>query len=287
MSNDKAQELTTKINDSITALCAETDAAKQSQTYTAWLSTMSRFYKYSFGNCLLIWAQCPEATHVAGFQAWKALDRFVMKGQTGLRILAPIVRKVDEQKDGKTEQVSRPVGFRTVSVFDISQTEGKPLPALECNATEGGDILLPLMERATAALSIQLEYEPIGGGAEGYSEGGRIAIEESLATPARCGVLAHELAHELLHKGDRGSTKQQKELEAESVAFAVLAHFGMRLESRFYLATYGVTAEMLAASLQTISKAAKRIIELIEGEGRGAEEGGAAEEGPFTLPLAA
>jgi hypothetical protein len=86
-------------------------------------------------------------------------------------------------------------------------------------------------------------------------------VEESLPTPARCGVLVHEL----LHKFNRAqTTKQQRELEAESVAFAVLAHFGMRTESRFYLATYDVTAEMLTASLQTISATARKLIELID-----------------------
>jgi hypothetical protein len=81
MSNDSAQELTATINQSITALCAETDAAKQSETYLAWLSTVSRFYKYSVGNCLLIWSQAPEATRVAGFNTWKSLGRFVKKGR--------------------------------------------------------------------------------------------------------------------------------------------------------------------------------------------------------------
>ena len=93
--------------------------------------------------------------------------------------------------------------------------------------------------------------------------------------------------HELLHKGVRDNTKQQRELEAESVAFAVLAHFGMHLESRFYLATYDVTAEMLAASLQTISRTAKQLIELIEGESEERGDGIAGGTVSFILPFAA
>jgi Zn-dependent peptidase ImmA (M78 family) len=117
----------------------------------------------------------------------------------------------------------------------------------------------------TAHLGITLTYKAIQGRAEGLSKGGAIEVEESLPTPARCGVLVHELSHELLHKFKRAqTTKQQRELEAESVAFAVLAHFGMRTESRFYLATYDVTAEMLTASLQTISATARKLIELID-----------------------
>ena len=242
MNNDKAQELTTKITESINALCAETDAAKQSAIYRAWLSTLSRFHNYSWGNCLLIWTQAPEATRVAGFNTWKSLGRFVKKGQTGIRILAPLIRKVEEEKNGITERISRPFGFKTVAVFDYAQTDGEPLPELNTNATEGGDALLPLLEKAAAQLNITLVYKAIEGGAEGLSKGGLIEIEETLGTPARCGVIAHELAHELAHKTNReGTTRQQRELEAESVAYAVLAHFGMHPQSCFYLATYDVT----------------------------------------------
>jgi hypothetical protein len=275
MSTDKAQELTEQINNSMAALCAETDAAKQSATYRAWLSTVSRFYKYSFGNCLLIWSQAPEATRVAGFHTWKSLGRFVKKGETGVRILAPIVRKIEEEKNGTTEKTSRVAGFRSVSVFDYAQTDGAPLPELTRNATVGGETLLPLLEQAVVMLNISLIYKAIPGNAEGISKGGVIEIEETLDTPARCGVIAHELAHEILHKTNReGTTRQQRELEAESVSYAVLAHFGMHSENRFYLATYDVTAEMLTASLQTIGNAAKQIINLIaEAAGAAIEEG--------------
>ena len=96
---DQTQELTDKINESITALCAETDAAKQNETYRAWLRTLSRFYSYSFNNWLLIYTQRPDATRVAGFQTWKSLGRFVKKGEHGIRIFAPIIRKVEEEKN--------------------------------------------------------------------------------------------------------------------------------------------------------------------------------------------
>ena len=287
MNNDKAQELTTKITESINALCAETDAAKQSAIYREWLSTLSRFHDYSWGNCLLIWTQAPDATRVAGFNIWKSLGRFVKKGQTGIRILAPLIRKVDEEKNGTTERVSRPFGFKTVAVFDYSQTDGEPLPELNTNATEGGDALLPLLEKAAAQLNISLVYKAIEGSAEGLSKGGLIEIEETLDTPARCGVIAHELAHELLHKTNRVSTtRQQRELEAESVAYAVLAHFGMHPQSCFYLATYDITPEMLTASLHTIGSAAKTIISLIDSTGQQIEEAEGAQNGA-PLPVAA
>ena len=273
--DDKSQQLTDKINESIAALCAETDAAKQDETYRAWLHTLSRFYSYSFNNWLLIYTQRPDATRVAGFQTWKSLGRFVKKGERGIRIFAPVIRKVEEEKNGTTEQVSRPVGFRSIAVFALEQTDGEPLPEINSNATEGGEELLPKLEAATAALAIQLFYKAIPGAAEGLSKGGLIEIEETLATAARCGVIVHELAHELLHKQNhKETTRQQRELEAESVSFAVLAHYGIHTESRFYLASYDVTAEMLTASLQTISQTAKRIISTIDENGTTTEDAG-------------
>jgi hypothetical protein len=256
--------LTKTINDSIATLCAETDAAKQSATYKAWLNTVSRFYRYSFGNQILIWCQSPDATRVAGFHTWKSLNRSVKKGEHGIRILAPIIRKVEQERNGKTEEVIRPVSFRVVSVFDYAQTEGEELADLECNATEGGEELLPLLEKAVTALNISLTYKALSG-PEGLSKGGAIEIEEALDTPARCGVIAHELSHELLgHAARRAeTTKQQRELEAESVSYAVLSYFGMKSQSQFYLATYEVTAEMLTASLHTINATAKQIISLL------------------------
>src|ERR1700733_11501238 len=115
---------------------------------------------------------------------------------------------------------------------------------------------------------------------------GLIEIEETLDTPARCGVIAHEIGHELMHRTNReGTTRQQRELEAESVSYAVLAHFGIHSESRFYLATYDVTAEMLTASLQTIGNAAKKIISLIENSGEQIEEGeGEQSPAPLAVP---
>lgn len=267
MSTTQAAELTASIAASIATLCTETDAVKQSATYRAWLKTMSAFYQYSYGNQLLIWSQMPTATRVAGFHTWKSLKRSVNKGQKGIRILAPCIRKCEQETpSGTTEKVAKVSGFRTVAVFDISQTNGEDLNKLEYNATKGGEELLPLLETAIAGLGISLVYKTLNG-PDGLSRGGVIEIEASLDTPARFGVLVHELAHELLeHKANRATTtKQQRELEAESVAYAVLAHYEISLPSQVYLASYGVTAEMLTAALQTISQTTKQILGLLTG----------------------
>jgi len=269
MTTNTTQELTAQMDAAIEQLSKETDAAKQSEVYRAWLSAMSRFYQYSINNQILIWSQRPDATRVAGFHTWKDLGRSVKKGEKGIRILAPMVRKLEYEQDGKVVPTSQLTGFRSVVVFDIAQTSGQGLPELQCNAVEGGESLLPALEKAAASLGIALAYKPLPGSVQGLSKGGIIEIEETLDIHARCGVIAHELAHELLNHKERRAetTRRQRELEAESVAFAVLAHFGMRLESRFYLATYEVTGEMLKASLATINGTARQLIEAVRAPG--------------------
>lgn len=287
----KADSLNDSMTAAIEALATETDAVKQDAIFTAWLRSMSRFTRYSWGNQLLIAVQRPEATRVAGFNTWRALGRFVKKGEKGIGILAPIIRqgaKADEEQGEGLELTAkgprRLAGFRGATVFDVAQTDGEPLPeAPEHNATEGGEELLPQLEAATEAFGIAVAYEAITGAAEGYSMGGRVVIEVSQPIPAKCGTLAHEIAHELLHRGADRGTKQQRELEAEATAFVVLAHFGMSSGSRFYLQSYGITGEMLAASLTIIAGAARRIIEQIEGKA-GKEEG--ADDAPATQAYA-
>lgn len=289
----KAESLNATIAEAIGALAGETDAVKQDEMFKAWLRSASRFYKYSWGNQLLIAAQCPTATRVAGFNTWRSMGRFVQKGQKAIYILAPIVRRMrdtDEAQAGTVEQTSPQrksvAGFRAATVFDVSQTEGEPLPdAPEHNATEGGQDLLPRLHDAVAEFGVRLSYQAIPGRVEGYSTGGLIVIEESQPVPAKCGTIVHELAHELLHQGQavKKSTKQQRELEAEAVAFVVLDHFQMRSGSQFYLHSYGVTGEMLTASMQIIAATARQIIDKIAGSSSNKEE--ADEES--TLPLAA
>ena len=170
-------------------------------------------------------------------------------------------------------------------MFDISQTAGEPLPKPpEHNATDGGEDLLPRLEAAVSSFGVTLSYQAIRGHAEGYSAGGLIVVEESQPIPAKCGTLAHELAHELLHQGENATkgTKQQRELEAEAIAFVILDHFGVRSRSQFYLHGYGITGEMLMGSMQTITATARKIIERIDGNNNMEEA-----EDESALPLAA
>ncbi len=288
----KADSLHETLRSSIEALAAETDSVKQDATFRAWLTSMSRFHHYSWGNQIRIAEQRPDATRVAGFHTWRKVGRFVKKGERGISITAPIIRKrasEEPSREGERMELTakgpqRVGGFKGTTVFDVAQTDGEPLPeAPEHNATTGGETLLPKLEAAAEAFGIIVAYESIPGRAEGYSMGGRVVVEESQPVPAKCGTLAHEIAHELMHKGAERGTKQQRELEAEATAYVVLSHFEMSSGSRFYLHGYGITGEMLTASMQTISATARRIIYQIEGTNIDKEEA----EDDSALPLAA
>ena len=274
MTTDKARELAQQIETSVNALAAETDAARRSDIFRGWLNAMAQFHNYSWNNQLLISMQCPTATRVAGFHTWRKMNRFVRKGEKGITILAPCIykpKKREQQQEEGIEQQKNAIGilcgFRAATVFDVSSTDGQAIPSLPWKVKGDCTELLPNAEQACRELGIELEYKNITDGAEGYSLGGRIQINETLSGSDRVAVIIHELGHELLHKNAetrKNTTRQQRELEAESTSFVVLSHFGIQHGSPFYLATYDVTPEMLTQSLATISTAAKRIIELIE-----------------------
>ena len=294
VSTDKANDLKATLTAAIETLAAETDSVKQDAAFRTWLDSMSRFHHYSWSNQLLIAQQRPGATRVAGFHTWRKMGRFVTKGQKGIGIFAPVIRRFADANEGEgtaqeAEKGTRRVaGFRGATVFDVSQTDGEPLPAApEHNATEGGDDVLPKLELAAAAFGIRVLYQEIAGSVEGLSIGGTVIVKASHPVPAKCGTLAHELAHELLHKGvDRG-TKQQRELEAEATAYVVLAHFGMPSGSRFYLHGYGITGDMLTESMQQIAGAARRVIEQIEGPASETEGADDAPSAPIVFAEAA
>ena len=246
--------------------------AGHSEALTNYLTAMSRFHQYSFGNVLEIARQMPTATRVAGFWTWKNLGRSVMAGQKGIRILAPIVgvrRKKDEEASQDiTKQNERVLlGFRNAYVFDISQTDGVDLPALnEVTGDPGKNI-----DRLAAFLKskgIQLVYNEKIAPALGMSYGGRIAILPGQSKAETFATLVHETAHELLHRSDRRTvtTKTVRETEAEAVAFVVGKAVGLVNEeaSASYIQLYKGNASLLAESLEVIQQTASVILAALE-----------------------
>lgn len=265
-STEMSKELSAKVESAIADLIADTDKARQSETFKQWLRAMATFHNYSHCNQILIWCARKDATRVAGYQAWKKVGRCVNKGEKAIYILAPLMRKITDTVTGLESM--RVTGFRAVPVFDISQTTGDELPTIDIMGTtgEGGYEFEKAMGAAVRAKGIELYYTAITGGAYGLSYGGKIEVEESLSVEDRARTLAHEFAHEVLTHAKRRaeSTKQQRELEAEAVAYAVMSHYGFSMPAGVYLATYEVTADMLTASLPVITAATRTIIEAID-----------------------
>lgn len=247
-------------------------AAGQSDQLKEFLGTMARFHRYSFGNLLLIMAQRPDATNVAGYGTWKSLGRFVREGERGIAILAPIQIKTrsdstNPPEDGAggdpTDTVTR---FRVVYVFDVAQTDGEPLPQFAQPQGDPGDRSERLRNLARQ-LSIELEYSEDLGGALGLSKGGRIVIKSDLEPAQEFATLVHEIAHELLHHGEhrQATTKTQRETEAEAVAFVVSQAVGLDLgtASSDYIQLYRGDKELLAQSLHSVRQTAARILDAI------------------------
>jgi antirestriction protein ArdC len=234
---------------------------------------MSRFTRYSWGNILLIYSQRPDATHVAGFHAWLRMRRFVRKGEKGIVILAPMVgwKKTDNERVEDHE--TRLYGFRAAFVFDVSQTDGEPLPEFAAVKGDPRDYT----ERLTtfiASRGIALEYSDRIAPAKGVSSGGKITLLPNLGTAETFSVLAHETAHELLHHGDRRNqtTKTARETEAEAVAFVVSSAIGLDVNSASsdYISLYHGDKATLAESLTIIQQTAAEILRAISPETGGA-----------------
>jgi hypothetical protein len=261
--------------------------AGHSEALTSYLTAMSRFHNYSFGNVLEIARQMPTATRVAGFWTWKNLGRSVNAGAKGIRILAPIVgvrRKKDEdaEKDITKQNTRALLGFRNAYVFDVSQTSGVDLPEIHEISGDPGENI----DRLAAFLKqqgIQLVYNPKIAPALGCSYRGRIAILPGLSKAEEFSTLVHETAHEMLHKAERrtATTKTVRETEAEAVAFVVGKAVGLVTgnASADYIHLYHGNASLLAESLEVIQQTASVILAALEppladeaGEATGAEQ---------------
>lgn len=233
-----------------------------SAEWLAWLRVSARFHRYSFSNQVLIALQCPNATHVTGYRGWQGMGRQVRKGEHGITILAPSTRKVRNEATGEDER--RLVGFRAVAVFDVSQTDGEPLPVqprpvlLDGEAPEG---LWDALAGMVAGEGYTLERGECGG-ANGYTRPDTrvVRVRDDVSDAQACKTLAHELGHVLLHADDMGAYVAHRgvaEVEAESVAYVVADACGLATDA--YSLPY--VAGWSDGDAATITATATRVVE--------------------------
>ncbi len=259
----------------VKALIEQLEQGK-SETLTAYLSAMARFHRYSFGNILSIAHHRPDATHVAGFHTWIELGRHVMKRQKGIPIQAPMIGAKRQRDEKPADRGDRPapklIGFRTVYVFDIAQTEGAELPQPATVSGEVGGHRDRLVE-FVAQQGIELEYSERIAPAQGVSCGGKIALLPGQSKAEEFATLVHELAHEMLHCAERRATttKTVRETEAEAVAFIVSRAVGLNTGSASadYISLYNGNAELLTESLAVIQQASAAILDALFAEEAG------------------
>jgi antirestriction protein ArdC len=221
-----------------------------------------QLFTFSFHNVLLIASQKPEASYVAGFRTWNQLGRFVKKGEKGILILAPIVRRKAENEEERDEASASVAGFRAAYVFDFSQTDGQELPQIGVVQGDPREYRERLRSFANAQGSV--EYSSEIAPARGTSSGGRITLLPGQSPAEEFSTLVHELAHELLHRGDRrGSTSRRiRETEAEAAAFVVCHAVGLETGSAAcdYIQLWNRDAQLLTESLGHVRQAVSRML---------------------------
>lgn len=243
-------------------------AVYDSERWESWLRSLSRFYDYSLGNTILIAMQMPTATHVASFRSWKRdFNRYVKKGERGIEILVPmLVKDRDEDAD---EERRRLVGFRVGHVFDVSQTDGEPLPSLVDEVAGDVERYAAILDAVRAVSAYPVEFVAnLPEGTNGFFRRGEfVAIREGMSKGQTVKTALHELAHSRLHDGDPEGMpdRAMREVQAESVAYAVSAALGLDTSgySFGYVASWAVgkTDEEMRACLQVVRDAAKAMVE--------------------------
>ncbi|OON87430.1 hypothetical protein BXO88_03925 [Oribacterium sp. C9] len=269
-----------------------------SDKYKDYLDFCAKLPRYSVNNQILIMMQKPDATMCQSFTGWKDMNRHVIKGEKGIRILAPAPYKMEREQDkldanGKTildkdgEPVKEKVevtvnAFKPVSTFDVSQTDGDPIPSYGVSELLGSvEGFKELLEAIKEVVPVPITFENIESGAKGYYdlEDDRIAVQEGMSEVQTVKTILHEAAHQALHSKEamdassEKKTRNQKETEAESVAYVICQHFGIDTSdySFSYVASWSEGKEVpeLKASLNTIRQTASDLITKIDDKVRG------------------
>lgn len=262
-------------------------------SYKDYLNFCAKLPRYSVNNQILIMMQRPDATMCQSFSGWKEMNRHVLKGEKGIRILAPAPYKMEREQDkldgsGKTildkdgEPVKEKVevtinAFKPVSTFDVSQTDGDPIPTIGvAELTQSVDGYKNLLDAIKEVVPVPITFENIESGAKGYFhlEDNRIAVQEGMSEAQTVKTILHEAAHQALHSREaqdsssEKKSKNQKETEAESVAYVVCQHYGIDTSdySFAYVASWSEGKEVpeLKASLNTIRQTAADLITKID-----------------------
>ena len=236
----------------------------ESEVLSKYLAAMGKFHRYSASNILLIMTQRPEATHVAGYQAWRKLNRHVTRGAKGIVIFSPLVRKtVDATDCGIETEREKLVGYRAAVVFDVADTLGSPLPSLSRFEGNPGEYLERLKSLVSQAGCV-LEYSKSILPAQGQCSRGKITLLPDMAPAEEFHVLTHEVAHARLHFSARRAetTKCIRETEAEAVAFVVGEAIGLETNSAScdYVKLYNGDKDTLSQSLQHIQQVSTEIL---------------------------
>ena len=234
-----------------------------------YLKAMSRFHSYSSRNSLLIYMQKPDARLVAGYRLWNTqFNRQVRKGEKGIRILAPMRSKVIEKDTDEKKQII--TGFRPVAVFDISQTDGDPVPVNLCEQLTSEVDDYPLFIEALELVSpVPVHFREIEDTSLGFynRKEKEIVVRRGMSESQSVKTLLHEITHALLHDEKGNDDRVRKEIEAESVAYAVSSYYGIDTSaySFSYIALWSNDQEtaVLKDSLATIQKTSDHLIRLI------------------------
>jgi len=253
------------------------EGIQDSYQFRVFLTTMSKFHDYSIGNQILIMLQKPDAARVAGFSTWKDLGRWVKKGEKGIAILAPVMppkQKPEERErdevETETEIEPRPVFFKVVYVFDVGQTEGKPLPEFDVpvltgEANEGlfADLLAHMRQRG---VTVDFDQKPqMDPGIKGYYSQAGIWVRPEEPRAQQLKTLLHEIAH-YYSEGVFHIPRQDAETIAESAAFVVGTHFGFDTGVRSfpYVALWAKDKKVLENNLGAIRRVSTVIIDALE-----------------------
>ena len=264
----KIEEVKQITNKALEELVAQLENG-HTEALTAYLKTMSLFSKYSLNNLFLIARQRPDARRVAGYQTWRKLGRYVRKGEKGIAIIAPLVRRKSDEESEETPNERVLAGFKIAHIFSQEQTDGEPLAELESVTGEPS----AYFERLTKYIvdqNIALEYSEEIAPAKGTAVPGKITLLPGQTPAEMFSTCVHELAHCCLHQSARRAetTRRIRETEAEAVAFVVCNAIGLGTgsASQDYVSLYGGDAKLLLESLEHVQQTACLILTAIAPE---------------------